>query len=618
MSEFFANNLILVLLYPLWLFILIGTARFFAVNFSNGFISVLTVLGSLAGLLFTGGAIPYILSAQSSLESVYKFLSINDFYLQLGISVDKLSIICLFLLYLISLCVQVFSVSYMKAEKKYYRFFAFLNLFNFAMSLLFVAPNLFQLYIFWELVGLVSYLLIGFKYDRVLKSVAALKTYLLNKIGDLSFLAGLVILFFVMLNYAPNRFITLDFSDFNVISALVYAHTNELTFFILCALLIIAAFVKSAQFPFNSWLLAAMEAHTPVSALIHSATLVVAGVFLVLRILPLLSLSPTIMSTLVVVGMLTAVYCSLCAIFQKKVKAVLAYSTSAHIGLMFAAIGLDNPELALVYLVVHGVIKAALFLNYGTLNNEYCSHGNQQVLLPSFYLGALALSGVFFAPVALKELFWTEVSGNLILSIEFLLTVLLGSIYIFRLSLLYTSFKKNTFDRKEFFAYWVLLVVMILFPVKKWDIGLPFFVALLGLVIAIIMVKIKIPYSKRLLITIRNGFYIDNLFSKLLPNLYSKFSNYLNQIEEGLSYSIVIIPLAKGLVKLTAKIEKYLFEFPVKLGVHFIKFASKEFDIVQTKNIQTYIAYASLIIGVIFTTVLLTYSLIIHIRGGLG
>lgn len=618
MSEFFANNLILVLLYPLWLFILIGTARFFAVQLSNSLVSGLTVLGTLAGLVFTGGAISYILSAQSSLESVYKFLSINDFYLQLGVSVDKLSIICLFLLYLISLCVQVFSTSYMKQEEKFYRFFAFLNLFNFAMSLLFVAPNLFQLYVFWEIIGLVSYLFVGFKYDSIIKSVAALKTYLLNKIGDLSFLAGLVILFFIILNYAPNRFITLDFSDFNIISALVYAHTNELTFFILCALFIVAAFVKSAQFPFNSWLLAAMEAHTPVSALIHSATLVVAGGFLVLRILPLLSLSPTIMSILVVAGMLTAVYCSLCAIPQKKVKAVLAYSTSAHIGLMFAAIGLGNPEWALVYLVVHGVIKAALFLNYGILNNEYYSHRNHQVLLPSFYLGALALSGILFVPVALKELFWSEVSGNLMLSIEFLLTVLLGSIYIFRFSLLYVSFKKNIFDKREFFAYWVLLIIMMMFPVKNLEVGLPFFVALLGLVIAIVMVKIKLPYPKKLLITIRRGFYIDNLISKLLPKFYFMFSNYLNQIEEGLSYSVVILPFTKVAVNFVAKIEKYLFEYPVKLCVHFIKFASKEFDVVQTKNIQTYIAYASLIIGVIFTTILLTYSLIIHIRGGLG
>lgn len=619
MSEIFADNLIWVLLYPLWLFMLIGTARFFAVKFSNNLIAILTILGAFLGFVCTSGAIPYIFSAQTNLETVFNFITINNFILQIGVSVDKLSIISLLLLYLVSLFVDIYSMAYMAREEKFYRFFANLNLFSFAMSILLVAPNLFQAYIAWELIGVASYLFIGFNYISSMKSFAALKTYLLTKIGDLAFFTGLVVIVYLMYAYAPTRFVTLDFSDFNAISSLIFAHTNEQSFIILSSLFVIAALVKSAQLPFNTWLLSAMEAHTPVSALIHSATLVVAGVFLLLRLLPMLSLSSLIMSAIAVCGMLTALYCSLCAIFQKKVKSVLAYSTSAHIGLMFAAIGMGNPELALVYMVIHGLIKASLFLSYGTSNNEYEKTKNI-VLLPSFLVAALVLSGIAFVGINIKELFWLEFKGNLLLTIEYLLVTFLGAVYMFRLCSLYFSVKQKFYNRKEFFSVWglILLTVLSSFFVKWVGLGLPLLVAILGMLVAVVVVKTIKTKPLKFLIHLRRGFYLDNIYTQFFPSFYSCLAKSLLTIEDMISYSVFVVPLSRKLVKFVAWIEKYIFEFPVKFIVFCLRFASKEFEIVQTKDTQAYIAYAVLIIGVVFTTILLTYSLIIHIRGGLG
>lgn len=619
MSEFFADTIIWVILYPLWLFLIIGAARFFAIKMSNKVVAILTLLGSFTGLVFSLGALPLVFSESVSSEQVFTFINIQKFMLQLGLSLDKLAIVSLSLLYFVSFLVQLFSVDYLAKEPKFYRFFAFLNLFNFAMAIIFIAPNLFQFYIGWELIGLVSYLFIGFKYVSILKSKAALKVFIINRLGDVAFLAGIISLLYIMLNYAPTRFTTLDFSDLNLISTLTYGHTGEQIFFLICLLFLIASSVKSAQFPFNSWLLSAMEAATPVSALIHSATLVVAGVFLLLRLAPLLSLSPVIMHTITVLGILTAIYCSLCAIAQDKVKSVLAYSTSAHIGLMFVAIGLGRLDLALLYMIIHGIVKAALFLSYGAANNEYEDSQNT-VLTPSFLVGALVLSGLLFVGVNIKELFYIAFQENQLLALEYLLVVFLGAVYILKISILKFSLKESISSKKQLLAVWTLFVPLLFgsFLFKMQSLGLPFVLSIVAVFITFIACKYIKFYPNNFVTVIKEGFFIDKFLTRSSKFAFDSITNILKNIELALENSCILKIILVFVVNFSAFVERYIFQYPIRLVVACVKFASKEFELVQTKNIQTYIAYGALIIGVIFTTILLTYSLIIHIRGGMG
>lgn len=619
MSEIFADSLIWIILYPLWLFILIGAARFFAVKMPCKIVSLLTLLGSFTGLIFSVGALPFVFTGAPVSETVFSFVSIKNFLLQFGVSLDKLAVVSLVLLYFVSFWVQLFSVNYMAKDPKVYRFYAYLNFFNFAMAILLVAPNLFQLYVGWELIGVVSYLFIAFKYDSIFKSKAALKTFLINRIGDVCFLVGLISLVYVMIFYAPTRFLSLDFSDFNLISTLAYAHTNELTFSLLCSAFIVAAVVKSAQFPFNSWLLSAMEAPTPVSALIHSATLVVAGVFLLLRLAPLYSLSPNLMSIIAVMGLLTAFYCSLCAIAQVKVKSLLAYSTSAHVGLMFAAIGFGRPDIALLYLIIHGLVKASLFLSYGASNNEY-DNSDKIKLSFSFLVGSFALSGLLFAGLSIKELMYILYQDSLLFKIEYLSILFLGAFYIFRICALYFSSERQYKSIVVTLSIWALLIPVIIgsFWIAEYSLDVPFIVSLVGAILAFITVRYFRFYPRCLALVFEEGFFVDLLLTRLITSTYCAISRFLMLIDNWLAESTFIKYCARIGVNIAAFIEKYIFEYPIRFFVQCIKFASKEFELVQVKNAQAYIAYGALIIGVVFTTILLTYSLIIHLRGGMG
>lgn len=620
MMEFCFDNLIFVVLYPLWVFLLIGVGRFFAVKMSRFMISFLTILGSVLGLLCSMGAFPVVFQEQVLSPTEFTFIKINDLALNIGISIDKISLVCLTLLFLVSLLVQVYSISYMRLEKKFYRFFAYLNLFTFAMSALFVAPNLFQLYIMWEIVGLVSYLFVGFKYTNPLKSFASIKVFLINRVGDVALLAVILSIMYIATMYSTPRFITLDFSDLNFISAITYAHTNETTFLILCMLFLLGAFVKSAQFPFQSWLLSAMKAPTPVSALIHSSTLVVAGVFLIIKLLPLFTLSATVMSVIAVVGIFTALYSSLCAVCQTNVKKVLAYSTSANLGLMMLAIGFGNVDLAIAYLIIHGLIKAAMFLSYGASNNEY-SDKTSISLSHSFVFASILLSGLLFVPLNLKEMFYDLLKGNTIFGLEFLLVCLLASLYLGRLCALY--YKNGNVGRNlvEIVVVWTLLFVSVaLSPFVKFQgIGLPFIIALIGFMLAIVITLKNKKYKDVGFVYqwVSRGFGINKFYKKTCPAIYYSISRACFLLDTLIAENQLLLKLARFMIRISYWIEKNVFDIFGRILVHFVRFASMEVEVAQVKNPQTYITYGVLIVVSILVTILLTYSLIINNLGGL-
>ncbi len=621
MSEFFAANLVWVLLYPFWAFILIGIGRFLGVRMSKPLLTGITLFGSGLGLVFSLGALVNVFINGAS-EYLCSFIKIQKFLLQLGVGVDLLSMICLSLLFFISFFIQLYSSSYMGSEPKYYRYFGYMNLFNFSMALLLVSPNLFQIYIGWELVGVVSYLLIGFKYSNPIKSISAVKAFIINKIGDTMLLGGVVSLIYIMYAYSTSQFVTLDFSDFNLISSVAYAHTNNFTFIVLCMLLFAGVMTKSAQFPFHTWLQDAMSAPTPVSALIHSATMVAAGVFLTIRLLPLFTMSKDMLIFIVMLGMFTALFCSLCAICQKNIKSVLAYSTSANLGLMLAAVGFGNVNLAVLFLIVHGLIKAALFLSYGLSNNEYFKNNTEeQTISPSFIIGAFALSGLAFAGLNCKEQFFLTFKPNIFLTIEFLLVSFMCAVYIFRLCCLYPLSSNKRKNVPEQLSVWIFLTVVIVstFMVNGSILGAPFWIAFVGAIVAIVL-TLRTKYTKSGCVSIvcEKGFYIDRFYSRVVFNLYERFTSIFSRIDIWISDNKLLFYIARYFVRCAEWVEKNIFELPVKLIVLCLRFASKEVEHAQIRNIQTYITYGALILGIIFSAILLMYSFIINSLGGIG
>jgi NADH-quinone oxidoreductase subunit L len=316
----------------------------------------------------------------------------------LGVMVDDLSMTMLLLVTLVSLLVQIYSWAYLHDEPRTSlgRYYAYHSLFAFSMLGLVLAPGFLQLFVFWELVGLCSYLLIGYWYDRPSAARAAVKAFWVTKLGDLGLVSGIV-----MLWVATGTF---DFWTLFQLGAqgTLPVETLPLVMF----LIYLGAVGKSAQFPLHVWLPDAMEGPTPVSALIHAATMVTAGVFLVTRAFPLFSLTPELLTLIAWVGALTALLAASMACVETDIKRVLAYSTVSQLGYMMAAAGAAAPEAGFAHLVAHGVFKALLFLGAGIVihvfhTNDVFRMGGLQgapwIWLP-FVVGTLALAGVWPLP----------------------------------------------------------------------------------------------------------------------------------------------------------------------------------------------------------------------------
>ncbi|HEY4273228.1 MAG TPA: NADH-quinone oxidoreductase subunit L [Candidatus Udaeobacter sp.] len=326
----------------------------------------------------------------------------GDQVLRLGFVLDPLAAAMLMMISSVSLCIFVFSVGYMSDDKNFTRFFAYLSFFSGAMLGLVIANSLLLLFMFWELVGLASYLLIGFWIERPSAAAAAKKAFITTRIGDMGFFLGMLWLY--------NRSGTLLFYDGgrgcleNAGLALLGASATFIALLIFCG-----AVGKSGQFPLHVWLPDAMEGPTPVSALIHAATMVAAGVFLVARVYPLFSLGAingvtTSLTVVVWIGVTTALMAALIAIAQADIKRILAYSTVSQLGLMMVSLGVGGVAAGIMHLLAHGFFKALLFLGSGSVIHG--CHGEQDIrkmgglrrLMPvtfsTYAIGMLALSGV--------------------------------------------------------------------------------------------------------------------------------------------------------------------------------------------------------------------------------
>ncbi len=371
------------------------TIALVAVSF---FASLVIFNDVLAGNLFNG--------------PVYTWLTVGDTSFQVGFLIDRLTVTMMLVVTFVSLMVHIYTIGYMADDPGYQRFFSYISLFTFSMLMLVMANNFLQLFFGWEAVGLVSYLLIGFWYKKDTAIYANLKAFLVNRVGDFGFLLGiaLVLMVFGTLDYAEVFAKASDYA--NDIAPIPGMSVNLLT--AICILLFIGAMGKSAQFPLHVWLPDSMEGPTPISALIHAATMVTAGIFMVARMSPLFELSDTALSFVMVIGAITALFMGFLGIIQNDIKRVIAYSTLSQLGYMTVALGASAYSVAIFHLMTHAFFKALLFLAAGSViialhhNQDIRYMGGLRKYMPITWItsliGSLALIGTpFFSGFYSKE-----------------------------------------------------------------------------------------------------------------------------------------------------------------------------------------------------------------------
>ena len=382
-----------------------------------------------------------------AVEKLFVWASAGDFTIPMGFVLDPLGSVMLALVTTITLLVMIYSHGYMAHDKGYVRFFTYLALFSSSMMGLIISPNLLEIYVFWELVGMCSYLLVGFWYDRDGAAHAAQKAFVVNRVGDFGLLLGILGLF-----WATNSF------DFNEIATGISQSISENSLpmwaaLVLCFLVFLGPMAKSAQFPLHVWLPDAMEGPTPISALIHAATMVAAGIFLVARLQPLYSIFPSIQFIVALIGTITCFLGASIALTQMDLKKGLAYSTVSQLGYMMLAMGCGAPIAGIFHLVTHACFKAMLFLGSGSVIHameEVVGHqpvlaqdmrlmGGLRKKMPytssTFLIGCIAISGI--PPLAG---FWSkdEILGNAFISFPAFwfvgfLTAGMSAFYMFRL-----------------------------------------------------------------------------------------------------------------------------------------------------------------------------------------
>ena len=334
--------------------------------------------------------------------ALYTWLESGGLKLQVGFLIDPLTVMMMLVVTFVSLMVHIYTIGYMADDPGYQRFFSYISLFTFSMLMLVMSNNFVQLFFGWEAVGLVSYLLIGFWYTRPTSIYANLKAFLVNRVGDFGFLLGIALIaaYVGSLDYAEV------FAKRNELAALTETVTGWPLMTAICICLFIGAMGKSAQVPLHVWLPDSMEGPTPISALIHAATMVTAGIFMVTRMSPLFELSDTALSFVLVIGSVTALFMGFLGIIQNDIKRVVAYSTLSQLGYMTVALGVSAYPIAVFHLMTHAFFKALLFLGAGSViigchhNQDIRYMGGLRKYMPITWitslLGSLALIGFPF------------------------------------------------------------------------------------------------------------------------------------------------------------------------------------------------------------------------------
>ena len=343
-------------------------------------------------------------------ETLYTWMVVGGLKMEVGFLIDSLTAMMMCVVTFVSLMVHIYTIGYMEEDDGYNRFFAYISLFTFSMLMLVMSNNMLQLFFGWEAVGLVSYLLIGFWFNKPTAIFANMKAFLVNRVGDFGFILGIGLLaaYGGTLNYAET------FAKADELAKLTFPGTDWMLVTVACICLFIGAMGKSAQFPLHVWLPDSMEGPTPISALIHAATMVTAGIFMVARMSPLFELSDTALNFIMVIGAITALFMGFLGIIQNDIKRVVAYSTLSQLGYMTVALGASAYSVAVFHLMTHAFFKALLFLAAGSVimgmhhNQDIRWMGGVRKYMPITWItsliGSLALIGTpFFAGFYSKD-----------------------------------------------------------------------------------------------------------------------------------------------------------------------------------------------------------------------
>jgi NADH-quinone oxidoreductase subunit L len=361
-----------------------------------------TIAGVLIAMIISIMTLMDVMDGATFNQDIYTWMTIGSMKMTVGFQIDALSAMMMCVVTSVSLMVHIYTIGYMAEDDGYNRFFSYISLFTFSMLMLVMSNNFLQLFFGWEAVGLVSYLLIGFWYTRPTAIFANMKAFLVNRVGDFGFILGIGLLLAATgtMNYGET------FAKAQSLSTLFVPGTGWPLLTAACICLFIGAMGKSAQFPLHVWLPDSMEGPTPISALIHAATMVTAGIFMVTRMSPLFELSDTALSFIIVIGSITALFMGFLGIIQNDIKRVVAYSTLSQLGYMTVALGVSAYNVAVFHLMTHAFFKALLFLGAGSViigmhhDQDMRNMGGLRKYMPITWitslLGSLALIGTPF------------------------------------------------------------------------------------------------------------------------------------------------------------------------------------------------------------------------------
>ena len=422
-------------------------------------------------------------------ETVYTWLISDGIHFEIGFLIDKLTTLMMMVVSFVSLMVHIYTIGYMRDDPGYQRFFSYIALFTFSMLMLVMSNNFVQLFFGWEAVGLVSYLLIGFWFQRETAIYANLKAFLVNRVGDFGFLLGIaaILMYFNSLDYADVFAAAPLLQD---VTIQIIPGTDWSLMTVIGILLFIGAMGKSAQVPLHVWLPDSMEGPTPISALIHAATMVTAGIFMVARMSPLYELSETALSFVLVIGSITALFMGFLGVVQNDIKRVIAYSTLSQLGYMTVALGVSAYGAAIFHLMTHAFFKALLFLGAGSViiamhhDQDIRNMGGLKKYMPitywTFLIGSLALigfpgtAGFFSKDSIIEAVEASHLAGSGFAYLSVLLGVFVTALYSFRLFfIVFHGHERMDPHTREHLreSPWVVTVPLVLLAIPSLFIG---------------------------------------------------------------------------------------------------------------------------------------------------
>ena len=390
-------------------------AGFFATGFAGSWIGrrgahLITILGVAVSFVASLFALQLVMNGQTFDQTIYVWSMIGQVKFEVGFLIDPLSALMMVVVTFVSLMVHIYTIGYMADDLGYNRFFSYISLFTFSMLMLVMANNMMQIFFGWEAVGLVSYLLIGFYYSRESSVFASLKAFMVNRVGDVGFVLGIGLLY----AYSGTLHYADIFAQADKLATITFPGTDWHMLTVACLCLFVGAMGKSALAPLHVWLPDSMEGPTPISALIHAATMVTAGIFMVARFSPVFEHAQNVLSFILIIGAFGALFLGLIALVQTDIKKVVAYSTLSQLGYMAVALGASAYQVAIFHLMTHAFFKALLFLTAGSVilgmhHDQDMRHmGGLRKYMPITWIttliGSLALAGMpFFSGFYSKE-----------------------------------------------------------------------------------------------------------------------------------------------------------------------------------------------------------------------